>query len=113
MCCKGKDPDDTVFEMKYQQLDYQWKAVRRLAGLRGVRFKDMRSQTAIYAEEAGVPQTIIQKTLGHASEAMTRRYQQRAAVLSSAQAEAIEAAMFAQDENTVAGESENKRSQSG
>ncbi|MEZ4699266.1 MAG: site-specific integrase [Rhodothermales bacterium] len=113
VCCKGKDPDSTVFEMKYQQLDFQWKAARRQAGLKGIRFKDLRAQTAIYAEEAGIPITVAQKTLGHSNEMMTRRYQQRAAVLSIDQAQAIESAMFAEDEENGAIESKNKRSQPG
>ena len=92
--CLNKEPDDTVFEMRYQQLDFQWKKVRKTAGLNDVRFKDLRAQTAIYGEEAGIPQTVLQKTMGHANEAMTRRYQQRAAALSKEQAEAIERAMF-------------------
>lgn len=92
--CKNRAPEDTVFEMRYQQLDFQWKRARKLAGLKGVRFKDLRAQTAIYAEEAGVPLTVVQKTMGHESEAMTRRYQRRAAVLSDDQAAAIESAMF-------------------
>lgn len=92
--CQSKAPDDPVFSIEYQQLDFLWKRVRKHAGLKHVRFKDLRAQTAIYAEEAGVPQTVIQRTLGHSSEAMTRRYQQRAAVLSQEQANAIEQAMI-------------------
>ena len=92
--CIHKSPDDTVFEMRYHHLDFQWKKVRAKAGLDHVRFKDLRAQTAIYGEEAGIPQTVLQKTMGHADEAMTRRYQQRAAALSDQQAEAMEQAML-------------------
>ena len=92
--CANKSPDDSVFSIKYQQLDFLWRRARKAAGLKGVRFKDLRAQTAIYAEEAGIPQTIVQRTLGHSNEAMTRRYQQRVATLSDQQAEAIEGAML-------------------
>lgn len=94
--CLHKSPDDTVFAMRYHQMGIQWKKVRNRASLDHVRFKDLRAQTAIYGEEAGIPQTVLQKTMGHANEAMTRRYQQRAAVLSATQAEAIESAMISE-----------------
>lgn len=58
-----------------------------------MRFKDLRAQTAIYGEEAGIPQAILQRTMGHSTEAMTRRYQQRTTALTAAQAEALENAM--------------------
>lgn len=92
--CIDKSPDDTVFAMRYHQMGFQWKKVRTRAGLDHVRFKDLRAQTAIYGEEAGIPQTVIQKTMGHADEAMTRRYQQRATALSAAQAKAMEEVMI-------------------
>lgn len=94
LLCKNKAPDDPVFSIAYQALDYLWKRVRKKSGLKHVRFKDLRAQTAIYGEEAGVPQTVLQQVMGHSDEAMTRRYQQRATVMSSSQAESIEAAMF-------------------
>lgn len=92
--CHNKAPDDAVFSIRYQALDHLWKRVRKLAGLEEVRFKDLRAQTAIYGEEAGVPQTVLQRVMGHGDEAMTRRYQKRAVVLSQVQAEAIEASMM-------------------
>ncbi len=91
---KGKGPDDPIFNMRYQQLDYRWQRVRKKAGLEHVRFKDLRAQTAIYGEEAGVPQTVLQHVMGHSDDAMTRRYQRRAASLSEEQAAAIENVMF-------------------
>ncbi|MEM8488470.1 MAG: site-specific integrase [Bacteroidota bacterium] len=94
LLCSGKGPDDNVFSIRYHQLDFMWKRTRKMVGLMHVRFKDLRAQTAIYAEEAGIPQTVVQRTLGHSSEAMTRRYQQRKAALSVAQAEAIEKRML-------------------
>ncbi len=69
--------------------------MRQHTGLEDVRFKDLRAQTAIYGEEAGIPQTVLQRTMGHSNESMTRRYQQRATVLSREQADAIEQAMMA------------------
>lgn len=91
--CKAKGPDDPVFSISYQAPDFLWKRVREAADLRHVRFKDLRAQISIYGEEAGVPLTVLARTMGHGDEAMTRRYQQRATVLSVAQAEAIERAM--------------------
>ena len=52
---KNKTPDDAVFSMEYGQLDYPWRKVRDQAGLGDIRFKDLRAQTAIYGEEAGIP----------------------------------------------------------
>ena len=95
--CKNKTPDDNVFSIKYQQLDFLWRRARKIAGLDHVRFKDLRAQTAIYAEEAGIPQTVVQRTLGHSNESMTRRYQQRVATLSDQQAESIEGAMMGKE----------------
>lgn len=96
--CKAKGPDEAVFSITYLALDFLWKRVRKRAELEHVRFKDLRAQISIYGEEAGVPLTVLSKTMGHAGEAMTRRYQQRAAVLSREQAEAIERAMLAAGE---------------
>lgn len=92
--CGNKAPDDPVFSIAYQAMDFLWKRVRKKAGLQHVRFKDLRAQTAIYGEEAGVPQTILQRVMGHSDEAMTRRYQQRSTVLSQEQAATIEANMM-------------------
>ena len=68
--------------------------VRKEAMLTHVRFKDLCAQVSQYGEEAGIPQTVLTKTMGHSDEAMTRRYQQRAAAMSAAQAEAIEQAVY-------------------
>ena len=92
--CKMKGPDEAVFSTTYLGLDYIWRRARQRAGLEHVRFKDLRAQISIYGEEVGIPLTVLSKTMGHAGEAMTRRYQQRAAVLSAHQAEAIEEAML-------------------
>lgn len=92
--CQGRAPDDPVFGVRYAQLDYVWRRVRKEARLEHVRFKDLRAQTAIYAEETGVPQTAVQRTMGHSDEAMTRRYQARRAAMSQRQIEEMAAAMF-------------------
>lgn len=98
--CRDKAPDAPVFDITYQQLDFLWKRIRRAAGFWNqkdgytLRFKDLRAQTAIYGEEAGIPQTVISRTLGHANERMTRRYQQRAAAMSAEQARELERRMF-------------------
>ena len=74
--CKGKGPEDRVFNMKYAEMDYPWQQARVKAKLEHVHFKDLRSQFSIYAEKAGVPLTVVSNTMGHDSEEMTRRYQQ-------------------------------------
>lgn len=93
---KGKEPDDCVFSLKYGQLDFVWQRVREAAGLEHVRFKDLRAQTAIHAERAGLPQTVVQRTMGHSDVAMTRRYQQHAASMERAHAERLERQMLGQ-----------------
>lgn len=88
-----KGPDETVFEMGYRQLHDRWDRARRKAGLPGVRVKDLRAQSAIYGERAGVPLTVMSATMGHADEAMTRRYQRHRATMTAEHAEAIEREM--------------------
>ena len=90
----GKAPDEPVFSFRYMDLDYPWKRIKKAASLEHLRFKDLRAQMSQYGEEAGVPLTILSRTMGHSQERMTQRYQQRAAVMSTGQMEAIEAAMF-------------------
>ena len=95
---EGKDADDPVFDLNYNALDYRWQRVREKADLEHVRFKDLRAQTAQYGEEIGVPQTAIQRTMGHSDESMTRRYQARSSSLSHEQAEEMEEAMMGEDD---------------
>lgn len=89
----GKDADDAVFSVSYQQVDAMWRRVRGEAELKDLRIKDLRSVAAIYGERAGVPLTVMARALGHGDESMTRRYQRHQAVMSPDQAGAIEAAM--------------------
>lgn len=72
----GKGADDAVFSVSYQQVDAMWRRVRDEAKLKWLRIKDLRSVAAIYGERAGVPLTVMARTLGHGDESMTRRYQQ-------------------------------------
>ncbi|MFW5972830.1 MAG: site-specific integrase [Bacteroidota bacterium] len=94
---RHKLPDDPIFELQYGQLDYTWQQVREAAGLPNLRFKDLRAQVSQYGEEAGVPLTVLQQTMGHADATMTRRYQRRQSSLSFEQAAKIEAAMGLSD----------------
>jgi integrase len=91
---EGKRPDDQVFNLSYPQVDIRWQRVRKRAGLEHVHLKDLRSQYAIYGEEAGINLTVLSRGMGHNSEAMTRRYQARRAALSYADLEKIEAGML-------------------
>ena len=88
-----KGADEPVFEMAYRQLHARWDRARKHAGLDHVRVKDLRAQSAIYGERAGVPLTVMARAMGHADEAMTRRYQQHQAALTGDQVRAIEREM--------------------
>lgn len=92
---RDRDGEEPVFQTTYRQLDIRWKRTRTKAKLENVRFKDLRAQYAIYAEKANVPLTAVQGSMGHASSAMTRRYQRHAASMSAAQVAAIEREMLA------------------
>lgn len=89
----GRGPDDPIFSIAYRDLDFVWKAARSRAGLTDVRFKDLRAQMSQYAEEAGIPLTIVQRGMGQSNVAMTRRYQQRRAVFDREHAAKVEHAM--------------------
>jgi hypothetical protein len=89
----GKKPDEPVFDLKYRQMDYQWKHIRQAAGLSHLRFKDLRKATGQYGESVGIAQTKIVASYGHGDTAMTRQYQKHRAVMSADEVEAIEAAM--------------------
>ena len=91
---EGKEAEEPVFSIRYMDLDYVWKKARRAAELEHVRFKDLRAQSAIYGEEAGVPLTVLSRHMGHSRERMTQRYQQRQTSLATNHLEAIEAAML-------------------
>lgn len=86
----NKPPEANVFELGYSQVDVRWKNVRETAQLPGLRIKDLRAQTAIYAERASVPLTVAQQVLGHADASMTRRYQRHQAAMTGDHADAIE-----------------------
>lgn len=90
----GLGPDDPMFRTQYFEMDAPWQRVRKAASLERVRFKDLRAQTAIHIEESGIPATVAQRTLGHSSPAMTRRYLRRAVTMTAEQAEQLSASMF-------------------
>lgn len=94
LLARDKGPDDPVFNMSYSDLDYPWQQVREAIGRKDIRFKDLRAQTAIYAQQAQIPQAVTMRTMGHASERRTRDYQRHEAAMSLEQARALEAVMF-------------------
>ena len=65
-----------------------WKSIVQRAGLRGLRFHDLRHTFASRLAQAGVPLPAIQQLLGHASITMTMRY---AHMAPSSGAEAVRA----------------------
>ena len=98
--CADKGPNDPVFKIKYQSFRDPWAKVRKAAGLwdeengYAFRFKDLRAQTAIYAERLGIEQSKIQRTLGHSNESMTRRYQRTKAAMSQNEIENLSVSLF-------------------
>ncbi|GIV57749.1 MAG: hypothetical protein KatS3mg042_0662 [Rhodothermaceae bacterium] len=92
--CARRRPDDPVFDTTYQQMDFRWQRIREAANLAGLRFKDLRHQTAIAGEMAGIPLTTLQRALGHDDARMTRRYQQRQTALSPDEAERLEQVLY-------------------
>lgn len=51
-----------------------WRAVRRGAGLTGVRLHDLRHTFASHAVLRGIPLPVVARLLGHADERMSLRY---------------------------------------
>ena len=100
-----RKPNEPLFKVKYQSFKDVWNKIRKKAGLwdeeNGYAFtlKDLRAQTAIYAEQVGVEQSKIQKTLGHSNETMTRRYQRTKAAMSQDDIEKMNEALFGQYTN--------------
>ncbi|MBN4056261.1 tyrosine-type recombinase/integrase [Rhodothermus sp. AH-315-K08] len=93
MLSRGRNAGDPIFSIAYRDLDYPWKEARAKAGLKHVRFKDLRAQISQYGEEAGIPLTILQAAMGHSDDSMTRRYQQRQTLFTRDHADAIEESM--------------------
>ena len=91
---KGKGPEDPVFSMTYSDLDHQWQTVREEAGMPSLRFKDLRAQFSIYAQQAGIPTAVISRTMGHMHENMTAKYQRHQAAMSREQVASLEAGLF-------------------
>ena len=98
LLAQGKKPDDAVFSITYGQLDYVWQKARSEAGLGHLHFKDLRAQTVIYMQRAGIPQAVAQATLGHSDATMTARYGRHQASMGSDQVAALEEVLFGQEE---------------
>lgn len=62
---------------KYRSVYIQWRDACRLAGIVDAQARDLRAMSATEAEAQGLNPT---KLLGHASEAMTKRYLRRRVV---------------------------------
>lgn len=82
-----------LFTLTPKQVTYYFGVARRKASLNHVRFKDLRSQFAIYADRAGLTQATAQGAMGHAQASTTRRYKRYETTMSSSEASAVEHAM--------------------
>jgi integrase len=73
-------PDEYVFPSRYslfrpaRSWRKGWISITRAAGLRGLRFHDLRHQAITELAEAGVPEATIMSISGHLSRAMLARY---------------------------------------
>lgn len=65
------------------------------AVLEHVRFQNLRSQSAGCPQRGGIPQAALQSTTGYRSDEMTTPYQQQEAAMTTDQANALEAVLFA------------------
>jgi integrase len=65
----GNGPDGHV-----NDLSASWRAVAELAGLKGVRFHDIRRSFAVYMAESGAPVKTTQAALGHATPLTTLKH---------------------------------------
>lgn len=84
---------ERLFTMKPRQVTEYFRIARAACGLSHVRFKDLRSQFAIYADRAGLTQATVKRAMGHARLATTQKYLHYEAVMSSEEASAVEQAM--------------------
>lgn len=92
---RGRKDDEPVFETTWSQLDGLWQRARKKARLEHVRFKDLRAQFAVFAEEAGLPASVVSRSMGHNDETMTQRYRRTRRSLTNDQVQALEDAMLA------------------
>lgn len=92
---RGRGGEEPVFSISYSQLDNLWQRAKKKAKLPGLRFKDLRAQFAVFAEEAGLPASVVSRSMGHADETMTARYRRTRRALSSDQVQLLEDAMLA------------------
>lgn len=86
-------PTSQVFQLGYEQMDYHWNKARLRADLPRLRFKDLRSQFAIYGQRAGIAQATLMGAMGHTDMAQTARYARHQATLTPNQATTIESLM--------------------
>lgn len=70
----GKQPDDPIWEMGVAKLFRLWQEARQKAGLKQVRWKDLRHVMGQYGVEAGLGLREIGGLLGHKVAATTLRY---------------------------------------
>jgi|GEM_PF-2267297 len=85
----GKEPGDKVYPVTAEQLRYWFNKAKKEAGLGHIRFKDLRHQTAIYAERSGMSYAKVKILLGHASRDMTARYLAHQCVIEQEEIEAL------------------------
>ena len=69
--CEG-DEEARLFEIDW--IEKGWRRICREAGIRNLRFHDLRHTAATRMSEAGVRETTIAAILGHAGLQMTARY---------------------------------------
>ena len=86
---QGKEPGDRIYPVTAEQLRYWFNKARDAAGLNHLRFKDLRHQTAIYAERSGMSYAKVKVLLGHASRDMTARYLAHQCVIEQKEIEAL------------------------
>lgn len=99
--CSGKEPDDKVFDgsldpgherpspMTAFQVRYWFEKAREKAGLKHVRFKDLRRTWAVNADEAGLNLGQMKSGLGHGLDETTVRYTNRQVTLELDAAERV------------------------
>ena len=67
--------DDLVFgQVTKTRLRQAWDRIREAAGIREVRFHDLRHTYAVHCAKNGMPLVELQQRLGHATITMTQRY---------------------------------------
>ncbi len=97
---QGRGPSEPVFSVTYQMLTKLWRRAITKAGLLDasgegpLRFKDLRSQYAVWGEEAKLPSSVVSESMGHATEVMTQRYRKTKRTMTPEQAQLLESTML-------------------